>query len=339
MNGRERALALLAGHAVDHLPCMPLTMMFASDRIGAKYLDYATDYRVHVEGQIRVAEDFDFDYVSFGTDPACEAADCGAAVMYFPDQPPAIDESHALLADKRKLATLRVPDPHAPGRMNNGLQAVALFKSRVGKEKLIEAWVEGPIAESADLRGINAIMLDVYDDPSFVRDLFAFVVEMELGWAKAEIEAGADLIAIGDAAASLVNPQTYAEMVWPFEKQMVDAIHSMGARVRLHICGNTRLMLENMGRLGCDIVDLDYLAPVSLAREKMGPQQVLMGNIDPVRSLRDGTPETIWLDLAECHRQAGDRFVVGAGCEIPRETAPENVRALSVYARTHPINA
>jgi MtaA/CmuA family methyltransferase len=259
--------------------------------------------------------------------------------MYFPDQPPAIDESQALLADKRKLATLRVPDPYAPGRMNNGLQAVALFKKRVGKEKLIEAWVEGPIAEAADLRGINAIMLDVYDDPHFVRDLFAFVVELELRWAKAEIEAGADLIAIGDAAASLVNPQTYAEMVWPFEKRMIDAIHSMGAHVRLHICGNTRLILESIGRLGCDIVDLDYLAPVSLAREKMGPQQVVMGNIDPVRSLRDGTPETIWQDLAQCHRQAGDRFVVGAGCEIPRETPPENVRVLSEYAQAHPSNA
>jgi len=334
MNGRERALALLAGRPVDHLTCMPLTMMFASDRISAVYLDYATDYRVHVEGQIRVAEDFDFDYVSFGTDPACEAADCGAAVKYFRDQPPALDESNSLLADKRTLRTLRVPDPHAPGRMNNGLRAVALFKERASKEKLIEAWVEGPIAEAADLRGINALMLDVYDDPAFLRDLFAFAVEMELGWAKAEIEAGADLIAVGDAAASLVSPQTYAEMIWPFEKQMVDAIHSWGAYVRLHICGNTRQILEKIGQLGCDIVDLDSLSPVSLARERMGPQQIVMGNIDPVRTLRDGTPETIWQELHECHRQAGERFVVGAGCEIPRDTPAENVRVLSEYARS-----
>jgi hypothetical protein len=84
MNSRERIGALLTGRPVDHLPCMPLTMMFASDRIGARYLDYATDYCVHVKGQIRVAEEFNFDYVSFGTDPACEAADCGAAVSVFP---------------------------------------------------------------------------------------------------------------------------------------------------------------------------------------------------------------------------------------------------------------
>jgi MtaA/CmuA family methyltransferase len=259
--------------------------------------------------------------------------------VYFPDQPPAIDESQALLADKGKLAKLRVPDPHAPGRMNNGLKAVALFRERMGKEKIVEAWVEGPIAEAADLRGINAVMLDVYDDPSFLRDLFAFAVEMELGWAKAEIEAGADLIAIGDAAASLVNPQTYAEMVWPFERTMVETIHSLGARVRLHICGDTRSILDRIGRLGCDIVDLDYLVPVWLARARMGPEQVVMGNIDPVRTLRDGTPETIWQALAECYRQAGDHFVVGAGCEIPRDTPPQNVRTLSDFARSHPARA
>ena len=314
---------------------MPLTMMFASDRIGRKYLDYATDFRVEVEGQIRVAEEFEFDYVTFCTDSACEPADLGAAVTYFPDQPPALDESHALLADKHRLATLRVPDPLSPGRMNNGIKAVALLKERVGNEKLIEAWVEGPCAEAADLRGINTLMLDFYDDPDFVRDLFEFVVEMELGFAKAEIEAGADLIAVGDAAASLVGPKIYNAMIWPYEKKMVDAIHALGVRVRLHICGNTRAILDGIGRLGCEIVDLDYLTPVAEAREKMGPRQVVMGNIDPVRVLRDGTPDTILRELAECHRQAGERFVVGAGCEVPRDTPLQNVRVLSEYAHGH----
>ncbi len=335
MNSRERILALLDGRPVDHLSCMPLTMMFASAFISRNYLDYATDFRVEAEGQIRVAEEFGFDYVTFCTDSACEPADLGAEVIYFPDQPPALDESNALLRDKRRLGALRVPDPHSPGRMNNGIKAVALLKERGGKERLIEAWVEGPCAEAADLRGISALMVDFYDDPDFVRDLSDFVVEMELAFAKAEIDAGADLIAVGDAAASLVGPQIYYTMIWPYEKRMVDAIHAMGARVRLHICGNTRAILEGMGRLGCEIVDLDYLTPLTEAREKLGPLQVVMGNIDPVRTLRDGTSQTVLRELADCHRQAGERFVVGAGCEVPRDTPHENVRALSRYAREH----
>ena len=60
---RERIFTLFKGGRVDHLPLMPVTMQFACDRIGRKYHDYATDYRVLVEGQVRVAEEFDFDYV------------------------------------------------------------------------------------------------------------------------------------------------------------------------------------------------------------------------------------------------------------------------------------
>jgi len=53
-----------------------------------------------------------------------------------------------------------------------------------------------------------------------------------------------------------------------------------------------------------------------------------------VATVRNGTPETITAALAECHRQAGDRYIVGAGCEIPRDTRPENLLALRDYARS-----
>src|ERR1051326_2206236 len=225
MNSREIVLSHLAGNSVGRLPLMPITMMFACDQIGARYRDYCTDYRVLVEGQLQTAERFGFDYVNTMSDPAREAADCGATVQYFDDQPVAIIEQHALLADKTKLTHLKIPDPLGGGRMHNGIEALALYRQKVGAEKLIEGWIEGPCAEAADLRGINNLMLDFFDDPAFVRDLFEFVTEMELWFARAQIEAGADLIGIGDAAASLVGPKIYNEFVWPFEKRMVDAIH------------------------------------------------------------------------------------------------------------------
>jgi uroporphyrinogen-III decarboxylase len=104
--------------------------------------------------------------------------------------------------------------------------------------------------------------------------------------------------------------------------------------VRLHICGNTRFALAGMGRLGCEIVDLDFLSPIAEGRAKMGAGQILLGNINPVTVLRGGTPKGIFSAIGECHGQAGARYIVGAGCEIPRDTPLENVRALSDYART-----
>lgn len=218
--------------------------------------------------------------------------------------------------------------------MSDRVQAAALFRQRIGGQRLIEGWIEGPCAEAADLRGINRLMLDFYDDPTFVRDLFDFVLEMEVAFARAQVEAGVDLVGIGDAAASLVGPQIYEEFVWPYEKRMIDRLHALGTRVRLHICGNISRVLEPIGRLGCEMVDLDYMVSVGEARRAMGPQQVLLGNLDPVRALRDGTPESVRAAVAQCHRQAGPRYIVGAGCEVPRDTPAENVRAMTEYARS-----
>ncbi|MCP5524635.1 MAG: uroporphyrinogen decarboxylase family protein [Verrucomicrobiales bacterium] len=333
MNGRERILNHLAGQPVDRLPLMPITMMFAGDLAGIRYGDYARDHRLLVEAQLRIADLYDFDYVSVISDPAREAADLGAKVEFFPDQPPAIVETEALLTDKAALARTAVPDPLAGGRMLDRVQASALFKEKVAGGKLIEGWVEGPCAMAADLRGINTLMLDFFDDPGFVRDLFAFSVEMEIRFARAQVEAGADLIGVGDAAASLVGPAIYEEFVWPYEKQLVDRLHELGTKVRLHICGNTRSILGGMGRLGCDIVDLDYPSPVADGRAAMGPDQVLLGNINPVRILRDGTPDIVRDAIAACHQAAAPRYIIGAGCEIPRGTPEENVRVLTDYAQ------
>jgi MtaA/CmuA family methyltransferase len=337
MTGRERILNLLDGKPVDSLPFMPITMMFACDRIGAQYREYATDFRVLVEGQMHTAAEFDFDYVNTMSDPAGEAADCGAPVKFFPNQPPALDEANALLADKKKVHQLTVPDPQTSPRMSNRLRALALHQERVQKEKLIEGWIEGPIAEAADLRGINSLMTDFYDDPRFVTELFEFVLELELTFAKAQVASGAEMIGVGDAAASLVGPRFYREFVWPYEKRMMDGLRDMGTRTRLHVCGNTRPILGLLGRLGCDVVDLDSLAPMAEGRAAMGPRQVLLGNIDPVRVLRNGTPDEVYAAMAECHRQAGDRFIVSAGCEVVRDTPLENLNALRRYAREHAV--
>jgi MtaA/CmuA family methyltransferase len=333
MNSRERVFALLEGQPIDRSPVMPITMMFAADRIGIPYGKYALDYRVLVEAQIRTTEEFGFDHVSAITETR-EAPDCGATIRHFDNQPYALDESQSLLADKSVLATLKAPDPTVARHMSDRLEALALLKQRKGNDKIVEGWVEGPCGASADLRGINTLMLDFYDDPDFVRDLFEFVLDLAARFGEAQVRAGADLIGIGDPAASLVGPRIYDEFVWASQKRLVDALHFAGARVRLHICGNTSRSLESIGRLGCDIVDTDSAVSIAKARERIGPDQVLLGNLDPVRTLRDQTPEEVATAVARCIAEAGPNYIVGAGCEVVRDTPERNIRALTPAAPT-----
>lgn len=332
LNGKDRILRFLASQSVDRPPFMPITMQFAADQIGVSYRQYATDHRLLVDAQIKTATDFDIDQVSCISDPAREASDLGAKVAFPDDLPPAIVEEEALLADKSVLARLRQPDPLGGGRMHDRVRAAELFKQRIGGEKLIEGWIEGPCAQAADLRGLMPLMMDFYDDPGFVRDLFEFVIELELSFARAQVQAGATLMGIGDAAASLVGPNLYEEFVWPYEKRLIDNVRALGVPVRLHICGNTRPILAGMGKLGCEIIDLDYLVPLDEARQVMGPNQVLLGNLEPAGIVRQGTPEQLRHATAATHTQAAPRHIIGAGCEIPRDTPAANLRAMRAAA-------
>ncbi|HOM98900.1 MAG TPA: uroporphyrinogen decarboxylase family protein [Acidobacteriota bacterium] len=333
MTGRDCILNHLDGRAVERLPFMPITMMFAADQIGQPYGRYVRDFRVLVEGQIATAERFGIDYVSAISDPAREAHDCGAEIRFFDDQPPAVDEATPLLGDKDRLRTLRIPDPATSPRMSDRLEAVRRLREQVGRERLVEGWIEGPCAEAADLRGINHLMLDFFDDPEFVVDLLDFVTEMEISFALAQLQAGAELIGVGDAAASLVGPKIYREFIQPREKRMVEAVHAAGGRFRLHICGDTRALVRMMAELGCDIVDLDYPVPMEQARKEAGRDQMLLGNLHPVETVLAGPVEKIERELDECWRAAGPRYIVGAGCEIPRGTPPEHLAAMGTFAR------
>lgn len=334
MNGRERILALLDGKLPDRVPLMPITMMFAADQIGVKYRQYVTDYRVLVAGQLRTAERFDLDHVSCISDPTREAADLGANVTFFDDQPPSVEESNSLLADKTTLARLKIPDPLGGGRMHDRVKAAALLRERVGKDKLVEGWIEGPCGGAAVLRGINTLMTDFYDAPAFVRDLLEFVVATGLRFAAAQREAGAGLMGVGDPATSLVGPEIFQEFIYPAQQKLVTGLRALGLRTRSHICGNTTAILSGRGTLGYDIVDCDSLVALTDARREM-PRQIILGNVATVEVLRNGTPAQVTASVAECHRQAGTRYIIGAGCEVPRDTPPGNLLALTRYAKEH----
>lgn len=330
MTGRERVLTLLAGGRPDRPPVMPITMMFAAACAGVRYRDYAGDYRVLAEAQEKTAATFGFDHVSVISDPAREPAALGADIAWFDDQPPC--PRAPLVAAKSVLDGLEIPDPLRAERMLDRVEAVRLLKEKAGQERVVEGWINGPSNAGTALRGIQALMLDFADDPQFIARLFEFAVEMELRFARAQVDAGADLIGIGESAASLAGPRFYTAAVHPYLDRLIRGIHAMGAYVRLHICGNIAALLPRLAEVSADILDLDSLVPAGHARRIVGERQILLGNLDPVRLLRRASPAEVAAAVRQCAEEAGHRYIAGAGCEITRDTPHENVRALACPA-------
>ncbi len=325
MNGRERYEATLRGEAVDFLPRVPILMQFAAEYIDSDYGRYTEDFEVLTAAHLACARDFGLDQLSVISDPYREAAGFGAEVIFEPSGPRCV---RAPLEEARDLALLTRPDPLSSPRMRDRIQAVHRFARAAEGELSILGWIEGPAAEAADLRGVQNFLLDLYDAPAFVGELMDRCVEVGIEFAQAQVAAGVDTVGVGDAIASQISPTMYEELVWPRQRTLLTAIQAMGARVRLHICGDITHLLPGIAELPIDILDVDHLVDLALARRTIPPHVALAGNVDPVSVVALGTPDTIRARVLECYEAVGNPFLVNAGCEIPPSTPRENLLAL-----------
>lgn len=316
---------MLRGESVDYVPRVPILMQFAAEYIGSNYGAFASDYRVLVESNRRCAEDFGMDQVSVISDPYRETQGFGAEVVYERDGVPRCRRFP--LEDSKDLSALPHPDPLRSERMRDRVEAVRAYKKSLADRYSILGWVEGPAAEASDLRGVGNFLMDLVDDEAYAGALMDRCLELGIAFARAQVDAGADTVGIGDAIASQVSPAVYESLIQPREKLLVAAIHGMGARVRLHICGNIARLLPGIGELQVDILDVDHMVDMGLTRKALGSKVALAGNINPV-TVRYGKPEEVAEFVRRTYEEAGNPHMVNAGCEIPAGTPDENLRAL-----------
>ena len=326
MKPLERYLATLDGRPVDHLARIPILMQFAAERIGSNYGAFASDYRVLTGANIACAGEFGIDQMNTMSDPYRETQGYGAKIIYKRDMVPYC-ERHPL-EDDPDLSKLTRPNPLESERMLDRIKAVKTYHARVGGEYSIMGWIEGPAAEAADLRKLDNFFVDLLDDEGYVGDLMDLCVDVALEFARPQVEAGADTIGIGDAVASQVSPDVYERLILPREQRLVRGLHAMGAKVRMHICGNITHLLPGLASLGLDVIDVDHMVSLAMVRGILGPRVTIGGNLDPVADILRGTPDLIRAKLERCYREAGNPFMANAGCEIPSTTPAANLMAL-----------
>lgn len=325
MNSSERVAARLKGECVDRVPNFDIMMQFAAHLVGRPLRSYYLDYRVLCEANFAVRDAFSLDLLQTISDPYREAADFGLEVEFPEDSLPVARQP--LLADPNDIVRLRVPEPAAGGRMTDRIEAVRLFHERAGAEVPVMGWVEGALAEAADLRGVGDLLMDLIDRPAWVHDLLERTASLSVAFARAQIEAGADIIGLGDAIASQISPAAYREFALPHERRVFAAVREMGARGRLHICGDTSRILADMATSGADVVDVDWMVDLGRAAAAFGDRAAVCGNQDPVAVMLQGTPEKVRASIRARREAGGPRWISAAGCEIPDGTPPENLRA------------
>jgi len=325
MNSYQRFTRRMRGEPVDRPPNFNIMMTFAAHTIGQPLSRYYQDYRVLCEANLAVQRAFDLDIVQVISDPYREAHDLGLDVA-FPEDSLPVSRAPLLRepADLRKLKPVR---PTQGRRMSDRLEAVRVLREQVGGEVPIMGWVEGAMAEAADLRGVSALLLDCIDRPEWVQELLEICAQVEIDFARAQVEAGADIIGLGDSVASLISPGMYRQFALPYEQRIFAAVHEMGAWARLHICGNITRILDLVATSGADIVDPDWMVDLKQAAGVIGDRAALCGNMDPVAVLLQGTPQQVRDAVLACAGAGGRRWICAAGCEVPQATPHANLLA------------
>ena len=304
----------------------PILMHFAARYNGHTYGELASDYKVLVDSNLKALDDFDIDMVGLISDPYRETSAFGAPVEFIPEGVPKCLNTIVKTYDDVK--NLKNPDVYKAERTLDRIKGAESYQKILKGNVPVIGWIEGPLAEACDLAGVSEMLMQLMMDPDFSNELMDKCMITTKDFAKAQIENGCDIIGIGDAVCSQVDIDTYRSYVLPRHQEIIKYIQQLGARVKLHICGDISHLLPALKEVNTDILDLDWQVDIDKTRELFGNDTILCGNLNPV-IVQDKSEEEIFNmahELVEKHKN--ERYILSAGCEITVNTPTENLMAM-----------
>jgi len=209
------------------------------------------------------------------------------------------------------------------------LRALEILRRNYGDHVALIGKVMGPWTLSYHLAGVQHFLLWTLIDPDKVRSFLDRLKEVTITFAKAQLQAGADVVVIADhATGDLVGPKTYQDFLLPIHQEINQRI---GGPTILHLCGNCSDRLRLFTEAGFDAYHFEWQVDAKMAVEVVNREMSLIGNIANKNVLFGGTPEDVY-------RQA--RYSIEAGvdilapeCAVPLQTPIANLKAIVEAAR------
>lgn len=332
MTPRERAEALAKGQPVDR---MPLGLFFgapAHTLLGWTLQQETESGRNMAAVQKKVYETFGSDGVSidYGLHTMAEAL--GAEITRDPHISKSIlrypfhDFSELSALD---LSDLTVEKESAAGKC---FDAVRILQDELGQEVNCSMGFPGPFTAASGLVGPEVLLRGLARQPEQVHELMNFVTEALLQLAepflRQEVPVG---IADPLASCTVISRKNFQIFVKPYHRRLAERFKKIRPfGVSCHICGNTEPILSDMADCGFDTISIDNQVDLKLAKNEIGGRVQLMGNVDPVAVLLQGTPDQVRQAVRRCYAAGWDSpkgYLLALGCDAAFGTPLENVFA------------
>ncbi|MBI5444982.1 MAG: methylcobamide--CoM methyltransferase [Deltaproteobacteria bacterium] len=231
------------------------------------------------------------------------------------------------------VAKVEFRDVHALVRSGR-IPTVAAAAERLasGRPELpVIASLTGPVSTAASIVDPLTFLKELRKDPDNAHRVLAYVTELLAGFARAVLEAGATVVAVGDPTATgeILGPKMFEAYAVRYLNDLIDRIHALGAPIIVHICGDLSGVKPLLPRLRSDALSTDALVSLRGLKAEY-PQLTTMGNVSTYL-VQSGAPEKVAKRARELVRDGVD--IISPACGLSTSTALANVAALTAAVK------
>lgn len=333
-SARAHVLDLLHGNRTETLCCFSGLSTIIAPALAERGLTF---HEIHHDAQKMVIaaasahELYGWQSATLPTNLVVEAEALGADIDFRADMP---EPMWPLVAQPLFATPDAVEIPRGDFTQRGNIprvgEALRELKTRVGEKIAVGAFLPGPFTLALYVVEYHALLTAVKHSPDAVaRALDAFTGVL-IAVANAYHNAGADFLTVHEMGGSpgVLGPQAFEALLLPRLQKLFQNIPPPSI---LSVCGNTNRAMPILKRAGANALHVDQTNDLKRSREILGPDILLFGNLDPVRVIAHGTPETIRAAVQNAIDAGADAIM--PGCDVYLQTSAENLRALMDAAR------
>lgn len=301
---------------------------------GLNHEEQRTDVEKAVKGIVNAVRRFDYDWGMVFPDDYIEFEPLGLKMRLTADGPAMAAEYMPLT--RETLRRFKVPDAKKEMRLPIHLEMIRRLKAALGDTVCVTGRIAAPFTAPALIYGIDKWLMAMLEEPELVRDNVRFFIDHQIAFGKAQIEAGADTLWLGDCVADshFMRPAHYMEFAFEPAARVIEAINKAGGMILYH-SGETSLPhLKQQAQLPPCAINVGEGPSIAEVQRSLGVKKCLMGNFDP-KFLRDATAAQVAAATEAMVREnmPGGSYIFDTGEGVMYTTPPENVEAMMKAAR------
>ena len=317
------------------VPLLPISHEFAMRTAGMTYRQDRTELEKVVKMNCDGVEKFGYDWALIFPDDYIEWEPFGMEMLEEEDIP--VIPRKYLPATQKTFNNMVFPDIHKDGRMPFHLEAIRRVREKLDTSKCVGSRVAAPFSSVGLLLGTDALLFNVADNPGFIKDAMDKITDFIIEWGLAQRKAGVDILWVGDCLASgqFISPDTYAEMALPYTEKVVRELKKSGVFLIYHTSERSIEHIKLQCQLSVDAVNLHESVDITEIKKMTGHKKCLMGNLNPIGLLRDGSLDEIRKEtrkMIEKNKQGGG-YIFCTAEGITESTPIENMMAMMEAAR------